>query len=50
MVMNYDDGDDYRLFYRGEKLESIEQDKLYFPDFSHAQIRRKIKFLFSRMI
>ncbi len=32
----YDGGDDYRLFYRGKKLESIEQDKLYFPDLSHA--------------
>ena len=32
----YDGGDDYRLFYMGKKLESIEQDKLYFPDLSHA--------------
>lgn len=32
----YDGGDDYRLFYRGKKLESIEKDKLYFPDLSHA--------------
>ena len=32
----YDGGDDYRLFYRGTELESIEQDKLYFPDLSHA--------------
>ncbi len=32
----YEGGDDYRLFYRGKKLESIEQDKLYFPDLSHA--------------
>ncbi|SCY35903.1 Acetyltransferase (GNAT) domain-containing protein [Lachnospiraceae bacterium XBB2008] len=32
----YDGGDDYRLFYRGEELKSIEQDKLYFPDLSHA--------------
>ncbi|MCR5503833.1 MAG: GNAT family N-acetyltransferase [Lachnospiraceae bacterium] len=32
----YDGGDDYRLFYRGKELESIEQDKLYFPDLSHA--------------
>ena len=32
----YDGADDYRLFYRGEKLKSIEQDKLYFPDLSHA--------------
>ena len=28
----YDGGEDYRLFYRGKKLESIERDKLYFPD------------------
>lgn len=32
----YDGGEDYRLFYRGKELESIEQDKLYFPDLSHA--------------
>ena len=32
----YDGSDDYRLFYRGKKLESIERDKLYFPDLSHA--------------
>ncbi len=32
----YDGGDDYRLFYRGKELEAIEQDKLYFPDLSHA--------------
>lgn len=32
----YDGGDDYRLFYRGKVLESIEQDRLYFPDLSHA--------------
>lgn len=32
----YDGGDDYRLFYRGEELESIERDRLYFPDLSHA--------------
>ena len=32
----YDGADDYRLFYRGKKLESIERDKLYFPDLSHA--------------
>jgi len=32
----YDGGDDYRLFYRGEELESIQRDKLYFPDLSHA--------------
>lgn len=32
----YDGADDYRLFYRGAKLESIERDKLFFPDLSHA--------------
>lgn len=32
----YDGGDDYRLFYRGKALESVEQDKLYFPEFSHV--------------
>ena len=32
----YDGGDDYRLFYMGEALRSIEQEKLYFPDLSHA--------------
>ena len=32
----YDGGEDYRLFYRGKKLESIERDQLYFPDLSHA--------------
>lgn len=32
----YDGGEDYRLFYRGKELEVIEQDKLYFPDLSHA--------------
>ena len=32
----YDGGEDYRLFYMGEALRSIEQDKLYFPDLSHA--------------
>ena len=32
----YDGADDYRLFYRGSKLESIKRDKLYFPDLSHA--------------
>ena len=32
----YDGADDYRLFYRGRALESIETDKLYFPEFSHA--------------
>lgn len=32
----YDGGDDYRLFYRGPQLESIETEKLYFPQLSHA--------------
>ncbi|MGN0351894.1 MAG: GNAT family N-acetyltransferase [Roseburia sp.] len=32
----FDGGEDYRLFCRGSKLESIEQEKLYFPTFSHA--------------
>ena len=32
----YDGADDYRLFYRGKKLESVERDKLYFSDLSHA--------------
>ena len=32
----YVGGDDYRLFYRGRNLESIEQEKLYFPALSHA--------------
>lgn len=32
----YDGGDDYRLFYRGAQLESIEKEKLYFPQLSHA--------------
>jgi len=32
----YDGADDYRLFYRGKKLESVEREKLYFPDLSHA--------------
>ena len=32
----YDGGDDYRFFYIGEELESIEKERLYFPEFSHA--------------
>lgn len=32
----FDGGDDYRLFCRGSQLDSIEQEKLYFPTFSHA--------------
>lgn len=32
----YDGADDYRLFYLGEQLKSIENGKLYFPELSHA--------------
>ncbi len=32
----YDGGDDYRFFYMGSNLESIEAEKLYFPELSHA--------------
>lgn len=32
----YDGADDYRLFYFGEQLKSIEKEKLYFPELSHA--------------
>lgn len=32
----YDGADDYRLFYLGDTLKSIEQEKLYFPELSHA--------------
>ncbi|MCR5205418.1 MAG: GNAT family N-acetyltransferase [Lachnospiraceae bacterium] len=32
----YDGADDYRLFYIGRELESIERDRLYFPELSHA--------------
>lgn len=32
----YDGADDYRLFYSGERLKSIENEKLYFPELSHA--------------
>lgn len=32
----YAGGEDYRFFYRGKDLEAIEQEKLYFPDLSHA--------------
>lgn len=32
----YDGADDYRLFYRGDKLRSIERDGLFFPLLSHA--------------
>ena len=33
---SYDGGEDYRLFYMGSELESVERDKLYFPELSHA--------------
>ena len=32
----YDGGEDYRLFYRGDALRSIEDERLYFPHLSHA--------------
>ena len=32
----YDGADDYRLFYLGEQLKSIQNEKLYFPELSHA--------------
>ncbi len=32
----YDGADDYRLFYLGEQLKSIEKEKLYFPELSNA--------------
>ncbi len=32
----YDGGEDYRFFYLGSELESIEKQKLFFPEFSHA--------------
>lgn len=32
----YDGADDYRLFYSGEQLKRIENEKLYFPELSHA--------------
>lgn len=32
----FDGGEDYRLFYRGKALESIEKEKLFFPVLSHA--------------
>lgn len=35
-AQSYDGEDDYRLFYLGQKVESIEQEKLYFPELSHA--------------
>ena len=32
----YDGSDDYRLFYLGQELQSIEAEKIYFPELSHA--------------
>ncbi len=32
----YDGAGDYRLFYMGDDIKSIEAQKLYFPEFSHA--------------
>lgn len=32
----YDGADDYRLFYCGGRLRSIERDRLFFPLLSHA--------------
>lgn len=32
----YDGADDYRLFYIGGEIKSLEKEKLYFPEFSHA--------------
>ena len=32
----YDGADDYRFFYKGEELKSIENEQLYFPEYSHA--------------
>lgn len=34
--VSFNGGNDYRLFCRGIRLESIEKEKLYFPTFSHA--------------
>lgn len=36
VVEQYDGADDYRLFYLGKELKSIEKEKLYFPKLSHA--------------
>lgn len=32
----YNGGNDYRLFYRGNELERIEKERLFFPQLSHA--------------
>ena len=36
MAEKYDGADDYRLFYSGGQLKSIENERLYFPELSHA--------------
>lgn len=36
MEERYDGGEDYRLFCLGEKMKGLEQEKIYFPEFSHA--------------
>ena len=33
----FDGGNDYRLFYLGNRLENIEKDRLFFPTLSHAK-------------
>ena len=35
-LAEYDGADDDRLFYIGNEIKSIETEKLYFPEFSHA--------------
>lgn len=35
-LTEYDGADDYRLFYIGDEIKSIEEERLYFPEFSHA--------------
>lgn len=32
----YDGGVDYRFFYMGQELEAVQNEKLYFPELSHA--------------
>lgn len=32
----FDGGEDYRFFYMGQELEAIQNNKLYFPELSHA--------------
>ena len=36
VLESYDGGEDYRLFYLGQELKSIHDEKLYFPELSHA--------------